>query len=337
MPRVRRRPELIASAASFGTIPDLLNYWLTGELRAEFTMATTTQFVDARTRDWARGLLVGARHSDAAAAADHRAGLGAGGAQGRRLCGARGNTGRGAGVRTTPARPSPRSSPAADGVHQLWHMVAARHRAGRAGHHAARARFEFHERRRRVRDDAAAEEYRRLWLLQACRRSWARRRATNTATTGCCQPPAITNAAISVARSIPITAGFSSRRTWSRRFPTIAGRPASSIPDRRRRSRAASSRAWRSSTAWSSNALESLTGNRIDEIRIVGGGSRNRLLNQFTADATGCTVIAGPVEATALGNIAMQMLATGAVASLDEARANHRAIVPGRTIRTEAL
>ncbi|MGD0100403.1 MAG: rhamnulokinase, partial [Acidobacteriota bacterium] len=43
-------------------------------------------------------------------------------------------------------------------------------------------------------------------------------------------------------------------------------------------------------------------------------------LNQFTADATGRRVVAGPVEATALGNIAMQMLATGAVTSLAEAR-----------------
>ena len=60
---------------------------------------------------------------------------------------------------------------------------------------------------------------------------------------------------------------------------------------------------------------------KVREIRIIGGGSRNRLLNQFTADATGRTVIAGPVEATSLGNIAMQMLATGAVGSLDEARA----------------
>ncbi len=52
----------------------------------------------------------------------------------------------------------------------------------------------------------------------------------------------------------------------------------------------------------------------------MGGGSKNRLLNQFTADATGRSVVAGPSEATALGNIAMQMLATGAVASLAEAR-----------------
>jgi rhamnulokinase len=67
-------------------------------------------------------------------------------------------------------------------------------------------------------------------------------------------------------------------------------------------------------------ALQELTGARITEVQIVGGGSRNRLLNQFTADATGCHVLAGPVEATALGNIAVQMLATGAVSSLAEAR-----------------
>jgi rhamnulokinase len=66
--------------------------------------------------------------------------------------------------------------------------------------------------------------------------------------------------------------------------------------------------------------MEELTGGPIEQIQIVGGGSRNRLLNQFTADATGCTVLAGPVEATALGNIAMQMVGTGAVGSLAEAR-----------------
>jgi sugar (pentulose or hexulose) kinase len=66
--------------------------------------------------------------------------------------------------------------------------------------------------------------------------------------------------------------------------------------------------------------LEELTGVRFEEVRIMGGGSKNRLLNQFTADATGRTVVAGPAEATALGNIAMQMLATGAVGSLAEAR-----------------
>jgi rhamnulokinase len=68
------------------------------------------------------------------------------------------------------------------------------------------------------------------------------------------------------------------------------------------------------------DTLEEVTGTPITEVQIVGGGSRNRLLNQFTADATGRRVLAGPAEATALGNIAMQMLATGAATSLAEAR-----------------
>ena len=67
--------------------------------------------------------------------------------------------------------------------------------------------------------------------------------------------------------------------------------------------------------------LETVTGKRIEQIRIIGGGSRNRLLNQFTADATGRRVLAGPVEATSLGNIAVQILATGAASSLAEVRA----------------
>jgi len=66
--------------------------------------------------------------------------------------------------------------------------------------------------------------------------------------------------------------------------------------------------------------LERLTGKPIGQIRIIGGGSKNRLLNQFTADATGRRVLAGPTEATALGNLAMQMLATGTASSLSEVR-----------------
>jgi rhamnulokinase len=67
-------------------------------------------------------------------------------------------------------------------------------------------------------------------------------------------------------------------------------------------------------------SLEQLTGIRFEEIRVIGGGSKNRLLNQLTADATGRIVTAGPAEAAALGNIAMQMLATGAAPSLAAAR-----------------
>jgi rhamnulokinase len=68
-------------------------------------------------------------------------------------------------------------------------------------------------------------------------------------------------------------------------------------------------------------SLESLTNISIDVIHIVGGGSRNRLLNQMTADATGRRVIAGPAEATAAGNGLTQALGTGQIATLEELRA----------------
>jgi rhamnulokinase len=68
------------------------------------------------------------------------------------------------------------------------------------------------------------------------------------------------------------------------------------------------------------STLENLIGRRVDKVCIIGGGSRNRLLNQMTANATGRKVLAGPAEATALGNVAVQMLATRAATSLQEVR-----------------
>ena len=67
--------------------------------------------------------------------------------------------------------------------------------------------------------------------------------------------------------------------------------------------------------------LEQLVGRRLDPIHIIGGGSQNDLLNQLTADCTGRTVIAGPVEATAIGNVLLQSIALGHLGSLPEARA----------------
>lgn len=67
-------------------------------------------------------------------------------------------------------------------------------------------------------------------------------------------------------------------------------------------------------------SLETLLGRRLDVIHIVGGGSRNRVLNQFVADSTGRKVIAGPAEATAIGNIMVQAMASGAIANLAQAR-----------------
>lgn len=66
--------------------------------------------------------------------------------------------------------------------------------------------------------------------------------------------------------------------------------------------------------------IESLTGERIEVIHIMGGGCKNVVLNQFTANACGRPVIAGPIEATALGNVLIQARASGDISTLAEIR-----------------
>jgi len=66
--------------------------------------------------------------------------------------------------------------------------------------------------------------------------------------------------------------------------------------------------------------IESVTGRGFTNIHVVGGGSSNDFLNQLTADATGLEVIAGPVEATLLGNIGVQAIAAGEITNLQELR-----------------
>ncbi|MDR2982592.1 MAG: hypothetical protein LBV12_10150, partial [Puniceicoccales bacterium] len=78
------------------------------------------------------------------------------------------------------------------------------------------------------------------------------------------------------------------------------------------------------SLAWNyRTVLEKLArhaGHKIETLHIVGGGCRDNLLNQYTADATGCRVIAGPEEGTAMGNALMQLIALGELKGISEGR-----------------
>ncbi|MGB8212070.1 MAG: rhamnulokinase family protein [Anaerolineales bacterium] len=78
--------------------------------------------------------------------------------------------------------------------------------------------------------------------------------------------------------------------------------------------------------------ISSLAGYALPVIHIIGGGARNALLDQFTANATGRPVIAGPVEASALGNILVQAISAGHVASIAEGRS-----LVGRSVETRAF
>ncbi len=83
--------------------------------------------------------------------------------------------------------------------------------------------------------------------------------------------------------------------------------------------------------------LEDILGRRINTIHLVGGGTQNQLLNQMTADATGRAVVAGPIEATGIGNLLVQAMAVGVVDSLEQARAIVRASFPVQEYRPREM
>lgn len=83
--------------------------------------------------------------------------------------------------------------------------------------------------------------------------------------------------------------------------------------------------------------LERLVGHSFDAIHIVGGGSNVSILNQLTATVTGKTVVAGPGEATALGNLLVQMIADGKLESLQYARQFLREQIELNTFKPEGI
>ena len=82
--------------------------------------------------------------------------------------------------------------------------------------------------------------------------------------------------------------------------------------------------------------LEKLADKKLDTTHIVGGGSKNSILNQFMANALKVPVVAGPVEATSLGNVLMQLKADGAIKTLAEGRALVADSFPTQTYQPES-
>jgi len=314
----RLTPQVVDAARALVTIPDLVNYWLCGRICSEYTVATTTQFVDARTRTWATRLLaeiglptrvlpeivqpgtvIGRIKGDASALAGTPV--------------------------VAPAchdTASAVASVCAGGTTAFissgtWSLLGTEIDAPVI---TAKTRdLNFTNEGGVCGTIRLLKNIGGLWLLQACRRAWAAE-----------GQPLDYDTLLSAARDDGLA--FQSLIDPDHHaFLNPTNMPAQIARYCRQTSQvepsgpAAYARAILESLALKYRvvleSLEEVTGRRFDQIRIVGGGSRNRLLNQFTADATGRTVLAGPVEATALGNIGLQMLATGAVGSLAEARA----------------
>jgi rhamnulokinase len=156
-----------------------------------------------------------------------------------------------------------------------------------------------------------------LWLVQECRRAWQRAgqdHGYDELTRMAAAAPAFVSlvnpddASFILPPNMPAALAAFCRRT---------GQPTAEEPGAVVRC-ALESLALR--YRWVLERLEELTGRRLDVIHVVGGGSQNSLLCQFTADACNRPVQAGPAEATAIGNVLVQALGLGLLGSLADAR-----------------
>jgi rhamnulokinase len=166
-----------------------------------------------------------------------------------------------------------------------------------------------------------------LWLIRQCRREWSNRTALSyediTRLAG--------SAAPFQALIDPDWSGFLNPPSMTeavRRFCLKTGQASPLSPGGTARSILESLAL---KYRFTLGQLQRQTGLKIEKIHVIGGGSRNQLLCQFTADATGLPVIAGPGEATAVGNIMVQALALGYVRSLADIRTIIRNSVQLRT------
>jgi rhamnulokinase len=165
-----------------------------------------------------------------------------------------------------------------------------------------------------------------LWILQECRRAWARERDwswDDLSAAAEAAPPF--RALVDPERAEFLRPG--DMPAALARFLEATGQ---AVPA----GAGATARCVLESLAFSTRraleALREVSGGAIRRLHVVGGGSRNHLLCRLTADAAGVPVLAGPDEATAVGNLLVQAMAAGALASLRDLRAVVRESFPVR-------
>lgn len=315
----RDHPEAIRAAQHLITIPDLFNYWLTGKIHCEFTNATTTQMVDPLTRNWAVQLLDSLNLPSRLPAPIVEPGS----VVGRLLPDLARNSCLAATTVIAPACHDTGSAVAAITARQgtaflssgTWSLLGVEIDAPLIT--ADTLRFNFTNEGGVNGTTTLLKNVMGLWILQGCRQSWAMQQKAY-------DYQELMNLAAHYAPFQhlvdPDDESFLRATDMPEAIAVFCRKTQQPVPPHP----AACVRTVLDSLAFKYRLvlrnLEQLTARRIEQIRVIGGGSKNRVLNQLTADATGKQVLAGPAEATALGNLGMQILGTGAASSLEEVR-----------------
>ncbi len=317
---VQQSPAL-QMAETFLTMPDLFNYWLSGRKVCEFTMATTTQCYDPRQCAWSKPLL------EALSIPTHifPEVVQPGTVLGEVLPDIAEETGCGRMPVIAPACHDTGSAVAAvpaENKHFAWISSGTWSIMGAEASdpivNAQSLKYNFTNEGGVNGTWRFSKNIMGLWPVQECRRTWARasEELSYAEITRLAAEAEPFQAIIDVD-----AADFFQPGDMPARIQKYCERTHQSVPQ----TKGAIIRCVLESLAlkyhWVLDRLEEMLGYRLDPIHIIGGGVQNRLLNQLTADATNRSVIAGPIEATAIGNVLMQAVALGHLQSLDEARA----------------
>lgn len=324
---MRRAPALDA-AQTFLMMPDLFNFWLTGRKASEFTIATTSQCYDPRAQGWATALLerleIPARiFPDIVPPATilgslARSVVAETGLNDARVI-ASGCHDTAAAVAAVPA--------AQDDFVYLssgtWSLMGVETRAPIITPAALANNF--------TNEGGVAGTFRflknimGLWLLQECRRAWTRAGETFSYAD-------LTRLAAIAPRFVALIDPDDARFLHPADMPAQIQAYCADTRQSTPRTHGEIARCIFEGLAlkyrWTLERIEEMIGRCVRAIHIVGGGAQNKMLCQFAADATARPVIAGPIEATALGNVLMQAIALGQIASLADARQVVRASFP---------
>ncbi|MEI7988435.1 MAG: rhamnulokinase family protein [Chloroflexota bacterium] len=315
---VQHAPEL-EIAETFLTMPDIFNYWLTGQMVCEFTIATTTQFYDPRKRDWSEPLLAAMGIPRKLFPPVIKSGTVLGkliptladevGAQMNVVAPACHDTGSAVGA--VPAGD--------DGFVWIssgtWSIIGTNVNEPVINQKSLEYNF--------TNEGAADGGFRLckniagLWLVQECRRTWA--------LAG--EEYSYTDLTAMAAEAKPLVSfldpddkEFLRPGNMPTRIREYCKRTGQKIPETKGEIVRCALQGVAFKYRYVLECLENMVEHPLEPIHIVGGGTQNLLLNQLTADATGKRVVTGPIEATAMGNIIAQAVALGHISSFQQGR-----------------
>jgi rhamnulokinase len=309
-------------AKTFLTIPDLFNYWLSGEITNEFTNATTTQCLDPRKREWATPLL------DAMEIPSHlfKPITDSGTQIGVLLPRVAQETGVGDVRIVVPACHDTGSAvvavPALAGNRDFawissgtWSIMGAEVREPCLNDRALE--YNFTNEGGVFGTWRLSKNIMGLWLVQECKRTWAHV-GENLSYDELTQLASDSKPFLAVID--PDDERFFHPGNMPEQIQKYCMDTNQTVPQTKGEIIRVALEGIALKYRWVLERLEELIGKHLEPIHIIGGGIKNLLLNQLTADATYRTVIAGPVEATAIGNILMQAICLGHLGSMAEAR-----------------